>query len=108
MRIRRTATLALTATTAALASVIGVGATAAFAQTADYPGGKTDQQVEASNADRNEVEGVVVARSGDASPTADGLALTGGDVAGLGALGAGLVVGGTVLVRRSRRRTATA
>jgi hypothetical protein len=101
--------------TAGTSLVLVLGAGVGIAHAQDYPGGTTEERVDASQADRpSDVLGEVEGRTGAAvSPTAaqnGALAFTGGDVAGLGALGAGLVVGGTVLVRRSRsrRRPATA
>lgn len=86
-----------------LASALGVAAFSApaLAQTSDgsYVGGETTvrgndltrtPQVDADNEDRGS------------------LPVTGGDIAGLVAIGAAAVGTGTVMVRRSRRRTADA
>jgi hypothetical protein len=81
-------------------------AAAASAQSANYPGGN-EGDVLSENVERpapvesGAVEAVTASRS-------SGLAVTGTDVAQLGGLGVVLIGGGTVLVRRSRRRTAPA
>lgn len=72
---------------------------AAGAQTANYPG-SAPPQVLGDDVSRNvpQVLGQTVSNGGDALP------VTGGDVAGLAALGLGAIATGTVLVRRSRVR----
>lgn len=88
-------------------------ASAVGAQTADYPGGTTVEvqgetfirggggsgggNQEAGTGGGSQVAGTQTSRAG-------GLAVTGADVAQLGVMGVALVAGGTVLVRRSRRR----
>lgn len=79
-------------------------ASAVAAQTADYPGGTTVEvqgetftRGEGGSGGASQVAGTQTSRAG-------GLAVTGADVAQLGAMGVALVAGGTVLVRRSRRR----
>lgn len=73
---------------------------AAAAQTANYPG-TPPPQVLGESVSRNvpaQVLGETVSRGGDALP------VTGGDIAGLAALGLGSVAAGVFLVRRSRVR----
>ena len=105
--------MALVTRTRRIAAVLAIAAgtalatpAVAFAQT-PYPGGTTPDTVKESGAvlsntvetpRATEVLGVQVG----------GLAVTGGDVLGLAAIGGGLVLGGTVLVRRSRRTAAAA
>lgn len=76
--------------------------TAAVAQ--DYPGGVAPQVKSETLA--REVPTKVLGES--LSRDSDSLPVTGGDVAGLIALGLGAVGAGTVLVRRSRTRIRTA
>lgn len=78
-------------------------ASAVAAQTADYPGGTTAEvqgetftREQGGSGGGSQVAGTQASRAG--------LAVTGADVAQLGVMGAALVAGGTVLVRRSRRR----
>ena len=78
---------------------------AAGAQTAPaYPGGNPPQ-VLSENLSR-EVPTRVLGESITRSSGGDTLPVTGGDIAGLVAVGAGAIATGTVLVRRSRTRTA--
>ena len=78
---------------------------AAAAQTAPaYPGGNPPQ-VMSENLSR-EVPTRVLGESITRPSGGDTLPVTGGDIAGLVAVGAGAIVTGTVLVRRSRARTA--
>ena len=82
--------------------------TAAASAQEDYPGGTTDQRVDASEADRPEVLGTTQSRPAAVSSADDSvLPVTGGDLIGLVVVGAGLIGVGTFVVRRSRR-TATA
>lgn len=78
---------------------------AAGAQTVPaYPGGNPPQ-VMSENLSR-EVPTRVLGESITRSSGGDTLPVTGGDIAGMVALGAGAIATGTVLVRRSRARTA--
>ncbi len=80
-------------------------ASAAAAQTADYPGGPTAEvQGETfvrgpgnGGGQQGAVAGTQTSRSGS-------LAVTGADVVQLSVIAVALVAGGTVLVRRSRRQ----
>jgi LPXTG-motif cell wall-anchored protein len=85
--------------------------TGAVAQ--DYPGGTTEERVDASQAERVEVLGeelirpaAEVAPAAAVAPTDAVLPVTGGDLVGLVVLGAGLVGVGTLVVRRTRRPAA--
>jgi hypothetical protein len=72
--------------------------TAGVAVAAPYPsGGQPPTVSNASASAGTKVE----AKTATSRPST--LPFTGGDVAGLAAIGAGAVIGGTVLVRRSRR-----
>ena len=78
---------------------------AAGAQTAPaYPGGNPPQ-VMSENLSR-EVPTRVLGESQSRSSAGDTLPVTGGDIAGMVAVGAGAIATGAVLVRRSRVRTA--
>jgi LPXTG-motif cell wall-anchored protein len=74
---------------------------AAAASAQDYPGG-TEEGVLSENLDR----GGAVAPASQTRGAPSALALTGTDAIQLAGLGIVLVAGGTVLVRRTRRRTA--
>lgn len=94
---------------ALLSMALLLPAAAASAETADYPGGP-EGEVLSENLQAptgGGVAGTGATRASVADPgRVSGLAVTGTDVLQLTALGGALVVGGTVVVRRSRRRPA--
>ena len=88
----------------AAAVVVGVSAAPVAAQTS-YVGGE-DAEVEGNNFGRGGDQNDRGAVAGAADSR--GLPITGGDVAGLSVVGFAAIGAGTVLVRRTRRRPATA
>lgn len=89
------------------ALLLGVPTTVAAAQE-PYPGGTTPSSVLSESDDRpDEVLGTTAGRAEPAAAAAAGaqqsLPVTGGDLVGLAAIGAGLVGVGALVVRRSRR-----
>lgn len=70
----------------------------------DYPGGTTDERVLSDQQDRPAAD----PGTGAVAAAQQTLPVTGGDLLGLTVLGVGLVGGGAVVVRRSRRRAVTA
>lgn len=100
MRLRHALT-----TMGVTALLLGVPTTLAAAQE-PYPGGTTPSTVAGESEDRpDEVLGTTAGRAEPAATAGAGqtLPVTGGDLVGLAAIGAGLVGVGTVVVRRSRR-----
>jgi LPXTG-motif cell wall-anchored protein len=96
MRARRF----VVATVAVVLGVLGP-MTAVWADTADYPPVKVPEpKVKAVEISRPIVAAVDASRGST-------LPVTGGDIAGMTAIGLGAVGLGTVLVRRSRRRPST-
>ena len=92
----------------AAAVLVGVTAAPAVAQT-KYVGGKTEVKGNTETRPAPLNPGAQVSGAGDSrSSGAGGLPITGGDMAGLTALGLAAVGTGSVLVRRSRRRPVTA
>lgn len=88
------AALALSSPVAASAQAVG-----------DYPGGPPPQVLgETLGREAEEPAQVLSESISRASRGSDALPVTGGDVAGLVAIGLGAVTAGTVLVRRSRTR----
>lgn len=96
---------------AALSLALVLPAAAASAQTSDYPGGEEagvlSENLQAPSGGGG-TAGTGAARASVENPSrASGLAVTGTDAVQLAALGGALVIGGTVVVRRSRRRPAS-
>ena len=94
-----------------VAGAISVGsivAVPALVAAQAYPGGITEERTPGDTGD----SGDVLSSSGDRPAQVQGvqatrgLAVTGGDVFGLTLLGGGLVAGGALIVRRSRRQLA--
>jgi len=82
---------------AASGIVLGVLAPGAAAFAVDYPGGGTPPSNPTTDVGGTEVKGVQVSKGSS-------LPFTGGDVAGLAAIGSGAAAVGGLLVMRSRRR----
>lgn len=88
---------------ALLSLALVLPAAAASAQAADYPGGP-EGEVLSENIQAPTGGGVAGTRASVTDPArATGLPVTGTDVVQLTALGGALIVGGIVVVRRSRR-----
>ena len=88
-----------------LLASVGVLAVPTIAVAQAYPGG-TVQERETDDGDKGDVLGVTESRAqveGVQAVRGETLPLTGTDVVGLTILGGGLVAGGVVLVRRTRR-----
>jgi hypothetical protein len=86
--------------------VLGVVAPGAAAFAADYPGGGNPPDNASADVGGTQVKDAQVTQVKDAqvSKSSGSLPFTGGDVAGLAAIGGGAAVVGGVLVMQSRRR----
>lgn len=103
--------LRLVAASLGVAATLAIGTAFASAAAQDYPGGTTEQRVDATEADQPQVLGETLNRAtAEVEPTSATAAVgaeailpvTGSDLAGLAVIGVGLVALGTVAVRRAR------